>query len=78
MMKSIVNLSDYNPCWEKQFEYENKRILNVFGDQAIGIEHIGSTSIKGLKAKPIIDIIVAVLIQIIEQENKQEAGVFET
>jgi GrpB-like predicted nucleotidyltransferase (UPF0157 family) len=58
MMKPIVNLSEYNPNWEKQFEYEKNRILDVLGNKVVGIEHIGSTSIKGLEAKPIIDIIV--------------------
>lgn len=60
MTMPIVNLSDYNPNWEKDFEYERKRILAVLGDKVVGIEHIGSTSIKGLEAKPIIDIIVGV------------------
>ncbi|RSL35421.1 GrpB family protein [Salibacterium salarium] len=60
MIKPIVNISDYNPNWEKEFEYEKKRILDVLGDKVVGIEHIGSTSIKGLEAKPIIDIIVGV------------------
>lgn len=60
MTKPIVNLSDYNPKWENEFEYEKKRIVNVIGDKILGIEHIGSTSIKGLEAKPVIDIIVGV------------------
>lgn len=60
MRKPIVNLSDYNLNWEKEFEYEKKRIVDVIGDKVVGIEHIGSTSIKGLEAKPIIDIILGV------------------
>lgn len=60
MMKPVVNLIDHNPNWEKQFEYEKKGILNALGNSVIGIEHIGSTSVKGLKAKPIIDIIVGI------------------
>ena len=60
MTKSIVILSEYNTEWENQFEYEKKRILDVIGEQVAGIEHIGSTSIKGLIAKPIIDIMVGV------------------
>ncbi|MGG0657648.1 GrpB family protein [Rummeliibacillus pycnus] len=55
-----VNLKDYNPNWVKQFELEKVKITNAIGDQILGIEHIGSTSIKGLKAKPIIDIMVCV------------------
>lgn len=60
MTESIVYLNDYNPDWEKSYEYEKKRILDALGDKVVGIEHIGSTSIKDLKAKPIIDIIVGV------------------
>lgn len=60
MMKPIINLSAFNLNWEKQFEYENKRIIDVLGDKVVAIEHIGSTSIMGLEAKPIIDIIVGV------------------
>ncbi|SFB98733.1 GrpB protein [Bacillus sp. OV322] len=57
MTKPIVNLSDYDPNWGKQFDYEQKRILDVLDDKAVGIEHIGSTSIKGLEAKPIITLL---------------------
>lgn len=60
MSKLMVNLSEYNLNWEKEFEIEKKRIVEVIGDKIVGIEHIGSTSIKGLEAKPIIDIIVGV------------------
>ncbi|MFD2629486.1 GrpB family protein [Oceanobacillus kapialis] len=60
MNKPIVNLSEYKEEWESQYEYEKSRIMDVLGDEIVGIEHIGSTSIKGLKAKPIIDILVGV------------------
>ncbi|UPW83857.1 GrpB family protein [Lysinibacillus sp. Ag94] len=60
MRGPIVNLSDYNLNWEKEFEYEKKTIVDVIDDKVLGIEHIGSTSIKGLEAKPIIDIILGV------------------
>lgn len=60
MSKLMVNLSKYNLNWEEEFEYEKKRIVDVIGDKIVGIEHIGSTSIKDLEAKPIIDIIVGV------------------
>ena len=56
VQKPVVNLIKYNPNWEMQFEYEKKRILEILGDKVVGIEHIGSTSIKGIEAKPIIDI----------------------
>ncbi|UOQ48985.1 GrpB family protein [Gracilibacillus caseinilyticus] len=60
MKKSIVELHHYNPEWANEFQYEKKRITAALGDKIIGIEHIGSTSIKGLKAKPIIDILAGV------------------
>lgn len=62
MTKPVVNLTDYNPDWTITFEMEKKRIIESLGDKVLGIEHIGSTSIKGLGAKPIIDIILGVLI----------------
>ncbi|MCM3767558.1 GrpB family protein [Neobacillus niacini] len=60
MTKPIVKLTEYNPDWETQFENENNRIVDVLGNKIVGIEHIGSTSIRGLAAKPIIDIMVGV------------------
>ncbi|MGE7913599.1 GrpB family protein [Lysinibacillus xylanilyticus] len=60
-MKNIkVELSEYNPYWEEQFIYEKNRIVEALGNKVVGIEHIGSTSIRGLKAKPIIDILIGV------------------
>ncbi|MCA1054152.1 GrpB family protein [Rossellomorea aquimaris] len=60
MTNPLVQLNEYNPEWETLFDYERKQIIGVIGDEIIGIEHIGSTSIKGLIAKPIIDIMVGV------------------
>ncbi|MUK87897.1 GrpB family protein [Ornithinibacillus sp. L9] len=60
MEKPIVRLCSYDPNWEKQYEYERRRILDVIGNYAVRIEHIGSTAIKGLEAKPIIDIMVGI------------------
>lgn len=46
--------------WLKMFEGEKQNLEEIFGELAIKIEHIGSTAIKGIKAKPIVDIVVAV------------------
>ncbi|MCM3032366.1 GrpB family protein [Niallia taxi] len=59
MTVSVVELQPYNPDWEQQFEWEKKRICDAI-DGVIEVEHIGSTSIKGLTAKPIIDIMAGV------------------
>ena len=53
-------LTDYNPRWPLLFEQESALIVEALGDDVIDIQHIGSTSVPGLRAKPIIDILVAV------------------
>lgn len=53
-------LLSYQSSWKEKFEEEKKKLQETFGDKAIAIEHIGSTSISGLSAKPIIDIAVLV------------------
>ncbi|HWL11499.1 MAG TPA: GrpB family protein [Ureibacillus sp.] len=58
MVKEVI-IEDYHPDWEKQFQVEKRKIIETL-DAAITIEHIGSTSIKGLGAKPILDIAIGV------------------
>jgi GrpB-like predicted nucleotidyltransferase (UPF0157 family) len=55
-----IHLADYDPAWPKQFEREAHRIRQVLGERALLIEHVGSTSVPGLAAKPRIDIVLAV------------------
>jgi GrpB-like predicted nucleotidyltransferase (UPF0157 family) len=55
-----VLLSDYDPAWATAFEREATRIRGALGDQVTLLEHVGSTSVPGLPAKPIIDIVLAV------------------
>lgn len=55
-----VTVVNYNPQWIDQFEQEKERIQLALGDYDITVEHIGSTSIIKLPAKPIIDIAVGV------------------
>ena len=55
-----VVLVDYDPEWPRLFEREAERIRAALGERALQIEHTGSTSIPGLAAKPIIDIVLAV------------------
>ncbi|HEU5048268.1 MAG TPA: GrpB family protein [Rickettsiales bacterium] len=60
-LKHNVNfLVDYDPQWEQDFAEERLRILNALGELVLGIEHYGSTSVKGMRAKPILDIMVGV------------------
>jgi GrpB-like predicted nucleotidyltransferase (UPF0157 family) len=59
-VSTSVVVVDYDPQWPSQYEEEKDRILGAIGDVAVAIEHIGSTAVPGLGAKPIIDIMVAV------------------
>lgn len=55
-----VEVVPYDPCWPAQFEAEAAALRAIFGDQLVTIHHIGSTSVPGLAAKPIIDMIPVV------------------
>lgn len=55
-----VVLVNYDPAWPRLFEREAERIRAVLGERALRIEHAGSTSVPGLAAKPIIDIVLVV------------------
>ncbi|MHA2295668.1 MAG: GrpB family protein [Candidatus Hodarchaeales archaeon] len=58
--ENIVVLHSYSPEWEKFYEIEAIRLKSAVGDFIIDIQHVGSTSIPGMPAKPIIDIGIAV------------------
>jgi GrpB-like predicted nucleotidyltransferase (UPF0157 family) len=60
VLNGPVQLVDYNPEWPRQFAREAERIRTVLGDRALRIEHVGSTSVPGLIAKPKIDILLVV------------------
>ena len=56
-----VQLSDFSPGWKKLFQFEKDKILNLFDKGELkGKEHIGSTAIPGMKAKPTIDILLEI------------------
>ncbi len=52
-----IEMADHNPRWKEQFDAEARLIRKVFGSEMVGIYHIGSTAIPGIKAKPIIDML---------------------
>jgi GrpB-like predicted nucleotidyltransferase (UPF0157 family) len=56
---SIV-ISDYNPAWSVIFEQERTSLQTALGPLVLTIEHIGSTAVPGLAAKPIIDLQLSV------------------
>ncbi|HEU5139398.1 MAG TPA: GrpB family protein [Bacillales bacterium] len=55
-----VEVTAYNVQWPLMFEQETKKLQEIFGPEIHEIHHIGSTSVKGLMAKPIIDIMPVV------------------
>ena len=56
----MIVISEYDAKWRVLFEEEAHRLRTAFGSVALRIEHVGSTSVPGLAAKPIIDIQVSV------------------
>ncbi|MFX1537868.1 MAG: GrpB family protein [Promethearchaeota archaeon] len=86
LKRGIVKLSPYSSKWVEVYSKEKLQLETVIGDHVLEIQHIGSTSIPGMIAKPIIDIAVAVhdfreafkcveLLKDLEYEYKGEFGI---
>lgn len=56
LKRGAVKLCPYDPARAQEFEREKLILQNIFGDPSVLIEHIGSTAVPGMIAKPIIDI----------------------
>jgi GrpB-like predicted nucleotidyltransferase (UPF0157 family) len=59
-LEAPVKVVDYDPNWPLIFEAERAKILSVIEKTVVAVEHIGSTAVPGLGAKPIIDIMVGI------------------
>ena len=59
-MPQHITVLKYDPKWKQDYQDEQKKIEDILKENALVIYHIGSTSVPGLAAKPIIDIMVAV------------------
>jgi GrpB-like predicted nucleotidyltransferase (UPF0157 family) len=59
-LESAVMLVPHDRAWRGRFEREADRILAAVGRSALAVEHVGSTSVPGLSAKPVIDILLVV------------------
>ena len=59
-MGRTIEVVDQTPEWSALFEKEAAHLAVIFGTQLVAIYHIGSTAIPGIKAKPIIDILVVI------------------
>lgn len=56
----IIEIENYNPKWESEFRKLRAVIETAMGQFILSIEHVGSTSVNGLGAKPILDIDVVI------------------
>jgi GrpB-like predicted nucleotidyltransferase (UPF0157 family) len=59
--RGVVRLAPYNPAWQQVFAVERARLLEAVAAYVLDIQHVGSTAVPGLSAKPIVDIAVAVV-----------------
>jgi GrpB-like predicted nucleotidyltransferase (UPF0157 family) len=57
---AMIIIVPYDPAWPAMFDTEAANIRGVLGERALRIEHVGSTSVPGLAAKPVVDIQVSV------------------
>src|SRR5262252_3418594 len=58
--KRTIIIMEYDPQWPARYKEHASRIRQAVGASALQIEHIGSTSVPGLGAKPVIDILLVV------------------
>lgn len=55
-----ISVVDYDERWPVRFREIAARVRRALGEDALGVEHIGSTSVPGLAAKPIVDVLLTV------------------
>ena len=58
--KRVIEIVDYDPKWQTLFLNEKEKLASALGKNIVRVEHMGSTSVSGLPAKPIIDILIEV------------------
>ena len=68
-----ITLEAYSPDWPNLFKVEKEKINRVLGKKAIVIEHVGSTAVPNLSAKPKIDILLVV----VDSSNESERLLYE-
>jgi GrpB-like predicted nucleotidyltransferase (UPF0157 family) len=59
-LNKTIDLEPYNPEWPSRYANLERQIRDALGAKALPLEHVGSTSVPGLSAKPVIDMVLAV------------------
>jgi GrpB-like predicted nucleotidyltransferase (UPF0157 family) len=59
-LNGTIHLAPYDPHWTELFSLQADRIRDALGDKVLLLEHVGSTSVPGISAKPIVDMVLAV------------------
>ncbi|HEX8728899.1 MAG TPA: GrpB family protein [Ktedonobacterales bacterium] len=59
-LNSVITLAEYDPAWPQVYAQKAAAIRVALGERALLLEHVGSTSVPGLAAKPLIDILLVV------------------
>jgi len=71
-LSAPIEIRDYDPEWQLQYEREEARIRSILGERVVRIGHVGSTSVPGLPAKPVLDIALEVPNSAVESEYVPE------
>lgn len=58
LKRGYLEIMDYREDYTKIYEDEKEELLKIYKDRISSIDHVGSTSIKNIKSKPIIDILI--------------------
>lgn len=68
-MVDEILIMDYDPEWLRLYEKERALICSALGDTVADIQHVGSTAVPGLVAKPVIDILIGVRDLSLDEKN---------
>jgi GrpB-like predicted nucleotidyltransferase (UPF0157 family) len=58
--RGTVRLEPHREAWEDRYEAERRRLNEAAGDRILDVEHVGSTAVEGMPAKPVIDVLALV------------------
>ena len=62
-----IEICDYDPAWPVLYVREESLVRSILGERVVRVEHVGSTSVPGLCAKPIIDVVLEVVDSAVEE-----------